>query len=109
MTLDDSYKHFKAAHTEAVGWLQKEISSLRTGRVKTNLIESLPVEHYGARTPLQGLASISSSDPRTLVISPWDPTALPAIEKAITAAQLGVQPIVDGKLIRLSFPSLTEE
>lgn len=95
----------------AVGttWFQNEVGGLRTGRVRANIVEGLQVEHYGVRTPLQGLASISLSDARTMVIAPWDPSALGSIEKAIIDAQIGVQPIVDGKVVRLSFPSLNEE
>ena len=109
MSLDVAYKNFEEAREQAVGWFTNEIAGLRTGRVKTASLETLAVEHYGVRTPLQGLASLSLSDARTVVISPWDPTALLAIEKAITEANLGVQPVVDGKIIRLSFPSLNAE
>lgn len=109
MPLDDAYEFFNEAIKDALAWLTKEISTLRTGRVKPDLVASLPVEHYGTRTPLQGLATLTSTDARTLTINPWDPGVLAAIEKAITHAELGVQPIVDGKIVRLSFPSLTEE
>jgi ribosome recycling factor len=100
---------FETSKQEALEWLQKEVASLRSGRVKPDIVEALQVEAYGARTPLNGLASVSSSDARTLVISPWDKSTMASIEKAITEAGLGVQPIVDGNVIRLSFPSLTEE
>lgn len=109
MSVESATRKFEDQATAAQAWFQNEIAGLRTGRVKTNLVESLPVEHYGVRTPLQGLASISLSDARTIVISPWDPGALGGIEKAITEASLGVQPVVDGKSIRISFPSLTKE
>ncbi len=109
MSLENSYKHFEQARGEALDWFRNEIVGLRTGRVKTGLIETIQVEHYGARTPLKGVASITLSDARTIVITPWDPTAVPAIEKAVTGANLGVQPIVDGKIIRVAFPSLSEE
>lgn len=109
MSLEQAYKKFSEHRIEALQWFQGELSSLRTGRVTTNLIENLAVEHYGTRTPLQGLASLTTSDARTIVINPWDQTAMTAIEKALTEAQLGVNPVVDNKVIRLSFPSLTEE
>lgn len=109
MALQQAYDHFEALATEALAWFEGEISHLRTGRVTPEAVLHLSVEHYGARTPLQGVASVSSTDARTLVISPWDTSAIPAIEKAIVDAQLGAQPIVDGKLIRLSFPMLNEE
>jgi ribosome recycling factor len=73
------------------------------------LLEGIFVESYGARTPLNGVASITSSDARTLLISPWDANVIPGIQKALTEAQLGVMPTVDGKNIRLSFPMLNEE
>lgn len=109
MILDDARAHFEEGKASTLEWLAGELAGLRSGRVKPELIASIPVEHYGTRTPLQGLASVSSSDARTLTVSPWDPTAVAAIERALTQANLGVQPIIDGKIIRLSFPSLTEE
>lgn len=109
MPLKEATNHFEGGKEEALTWVQKEIASLRSGRVKPDIIESLQVEAYGTRTPLNGLASVSSTDARTLVISPWDKGTIPSIEKAITDANLGVNPVVDGQIIRLSFPSLTEE
>jgi ribosome recycling factor len=109
MTLAELYKDFDTGAQETQEWLKTEVSHLRTGRATPEMVSSLAVEHYGARTPLQGVASITSSDARTLVISPWDSSAIPAIEKALVAAQLGVNPSVDGKIIRLMFPMLTEE
>jgi ribosome recycling factor len=109
MSLSQAYEVFSKCREEALNWFTKEIAGLRTGRVSPNSIQNIIVEHYGARTPLNGVASIASSDARTLVITPWDQTAIAAIEKAITVANLGVQPVIDGRVIRLSFPSLTEE
>lgn len=109
MSLQQAYTHFSDAQAEVLDWFQNELTSIRTGRVTTQLIEHLPVEHYGTRTPLQGLASLTVSDARTIVVNPWDPTAMPAIEKALTDAQLGVNPVVDNNVVRLSFPSLTED
>ncbi|MEX1111938.1 MAG: ribosome recycling factor [Candidatus Andersenbacteria bacterium] len=100
---------FESAKQEALEWFQKEIAGLRTGRVKPDLVDSIPVEAYGARSPLKSLASVSSSDARTLVISPFDKGVISDIEKAVTNANLGVNPAVDGSIIRLAFPSLTEE
>lgn len=109
MSLDSAYDQFDLGKIEAIDWLKGEIGGLRTGRVKPDLVIDLVIEHYGTRMPLKGAASVSNSDARTLAITPWDPTAIPAIKKAIVDAQLGVQPIEDGKMLRLSFPSLTEE
>ncbi len=100
---------FNADKETILDWLTQEISTLRSSRVKPNIVERLQVESYGALTPLNGLASISNSDARTLLISPWDKNNIAPIEKAVTAANLGVQPVVDGMAIRLSFPSLTQE
>jgi ribosome recycling factor len=109
MALKSAYQEFDTEAKEALEWFQGEISGLRTGRVTPALVEKIQAEHYGARTPLKGLATISSSDGRTLMIAPWDEAAIPTIEKALTDAQLGVNPTVDGNVIRLGFPSLTEE
>lgn len=109
MSLQNSYDTFTLNKDEAIQWFREEISTLRTGRVKPDLVESLSVDLYGARTPLKGVATISNSDARTLVIAPWDPGALPSIKKAITDAQIGVNPTEDGRVVRLSFPMQTEE
>lgn len=109
MSLETVYHHFTAGKDEAINWFRGEVGTLRTGRVKPELVESLVIEHYGARVPLKGTASISNSDARTLVIAPWDPTALTAIKKALVDAELGVQPIEDGKVLRLALPLLTAE
>lgn len=107
--MSDFYEIFAGAKSETREWFINGIAGVRTGRVTPDIVERIPVEHYGARTPLNGLASVSNSDARTLVISPWDGGAAPAIKKALTEANLGVQPSKDGEIIRLVFPSLTEE
>lgn len=89
--------------------LKAETSSLRTGRASPALVEDLAVEAYGSRQPLKTLAAISTPEPRQLVIQPWDKSLLSAIEKAIQASPLGVNPIADGDTIRLALPALTEE
>ena len=109
MPLQEVQKFFEAAGQEAQAWLAGEIATLRSGRVTPDLVERIPVDYYGSRTPLQGLASISNSDARTLVISVWDAGAVTAIAKALTTAALGAQPAIDGSVVRLVFPSLTEE
>ncbi len=109
MTQQDIYDIFEEARIEAVGWFSGEMVGMRTGRVTPDLVERIPVEHYGSRTPLKGLASINNLDARTLVVAPWDGGAAAAIEKALSEANLGVQPNLDGQIIRLVFPSLTEE
>ncbi len=109
MPTEEVFDLFKQSSQAVTDWYVHEITSLRTSRVTTELIANLPVEHYGTRTPLNGLASITSSDARTLVISPWDKGAIAAIEKALTNAELGVNPNIDRDIIRLIFPSLTAE
>jgi ribosome recycling factor len=100
MPLETAYKTFDAKAEETKEWFQQESVKVRTGRVTTDIVNSLFVDYYGTRSPLQGVASISLSDARTIVISPWDEGAIQAIEKAVTEAQLGVQPVVDGKVVR---------
>ena len=89
--------------------LQDDLLSIRTGRASPALVEKLPVEYYGTMTPLIQMASIAVPEPRLLVIRPWDPSALADIERAIQKSDLGLTPMNDGKLIRLSIPRLTEE
>lgn len=109
MTQQDIYDIFEEARIEATEWFSGEIVGMRTGRVTPDLVERIPVEHYGSRTPLKGLAAINNLDARTLVVAPWDAGAAVAIEKALSEADLGAQPNLDGQVIRLVFPSLTEE
>ncbi|MFH0819208.1 MAG: ribosome recycling factor [Patescibacteria group bacterium] len=90
-------------------FLEKELSNLRTGRAMPNLVENIKVEAYGAFTPLNQLASINAPEPQTLTISPWDQSVIKAIEKAIYEANLDLNPVVEGKIIRINFPPLTEE
>jgi ribosome recycling factor len=93
----------------AVDLLSREFSGVRTGRANTALLDTVRVEAYGAIQPINQVASTSVPDPRTLVIQPWDATQIPAIEKAILKSDLGLTPSNDGKLIRLTMPSLTED
>lgn len=109
MSLESAFKKFEGSSADVLEWWRGEVSSLRTSRITPGNINDLPVEHYGTRLPLQGVASVSSLDARTLQITPWDAAAIASIEKALTDANLGAQPIVDGKLIRLSFSQMSEE
>ena len=95
---------------KAIDHLAEEMNSLRTGRATTGLVDSLPVEHYGVTQPLKAMANINTPDARTIAISPWDKTALSAIEKAIREnQQLGLNPSNDGVTIRLNIPAMTED
>lgn len=89
--------------------LKSEISSLRTGRATSAMIEDLEVDYYGTKTPLKAIAAIGNPDARTLTIQPWDKGAMQGIEKAIQSSPLGLNPVADRDMIRLSIPVLTEE
>src|SRR5512143_3631718 len=89
--------------------LHDDLAAIRTGRANPGLVEKMPVEYYGTPTPLMQLASISVPEPRSLMIKPFDPTTLKAIEKAIQSSELGLNPNNDGKVIHLNLPPLTEE
>jgi len=93
----------------AIEHVKSEFATVRTGRASSALIENLMVDYYGADTPLKQLANFSVPEPRLLVVSPFDKGAMAAIEKAIGNADLGLNPSNDGVVIRLNFPSLTEE
>lgn len=94
---------------KAVGALRKELASLRAGKASPALVERVQVEYYGSMTPLNQVASVNTPDARTLLIQPWDKSALQAIEKAIQKSELGLTPSNDGQIIRLNIPALTEE
>jgi ribosome recycling factor len=89
--------------------LEEDLSAIRTGRASPALVEHLSVEYYGAPTPLMQLASISVPEPRVLMIRPFDPSTMKAIEKAILASELGLTPNNDGKVVRLNLPVLNEQ
>ena len=89
--------------------VKSNFASVRAGRANAGVLDRITVEYYGTPTPLNQVAAISSPDPRTLMIQPWDGSLLKAIEKAIQTSDLGVNPQNDGKVIRLVFPPLNEE
>ncbi len=89
--------------------LTHELSGLRTGKASPSLVDSIQVEYYGAMTRLRDIAGISVPEPRLIVINAYDPSALAAIDKAILAANIGVTPINDGRVIRIPIPELSEE
>lgn len=94
---------------KAVGLTRKEFQEVRTGRASISLVEHLQVDYYNTPTPLKGLASITAPDPRTIQIQPWDISIVGEVEKAILKSDLGLTPQVDGKVLRLKIPPLTEE
>lgn len=89
--------------------VKSNFASVRAGRANAGVLDRIMVEYYGTPTPLNQVAAVSSPDPRTLVIQPWDATLLKAIEKAVQTSDLGINPQNDGRVIRLAFPQLTEE
>ena len=103
------FKEFERRMGKAVDHLVDEFGAVRAGRANAKVLDRITVEYYGSETPLAGVATISSPDARTLVISPWDTKLLKDIAKAIQTSDLGINPQNDGRVIRLTFPQLTEE
>jgi len=95
--------------SKAISFLEEQLSGIRTGKASPALVENIKVAYYGTPTRLKELAGIATPEPRLIVINSYDPTALPEIEKAILAANLGVTPVSDGRVIRVPIPELTEE
>jgi ribosome recycling factor len=89
--------------------MERDFAGIRTGRASTALVERIQVEYYGAPTPLNQIAGISTPDPHLIVIQPWDRSVLSAIERALIKSDIGLTPNVDGTVVRLSVPPLTEE
>ena len=102
-------KEFDAKMQKTIDVVMSDFASVRAGRANAAVLDKITVDYYGAPTPLNQVAAISSPDPRSLMIQPWDGTLLKAIEKAIQTSDLGINPQNDGKVIRLAFPQLTEE
>ena len=103
------FKDFERRMGKALEHLEEEFGAVRAGRANPKVLDRITVEYYGSETPLNGVATISSPDARTLVISPWDTKLLKDIQKAIQISDLGINPQNDGRVIRLVFPQLTEE
>ncbi len=97
------------AMKKTIDKVQHELGSIRTGRASSAIIENIKVESYGSLMPINQIAGISIPDAKTIEIKPWDASQLGAIEKAIMKADIGMTPVNDGKIIRISVPSLTEE
>ncbi len=103
--LDDARKRMD----KSVKAFQAEIARVRTGRASVALLDGVKVDYYGSTMPLNQMATITVAEARLIVIQPWDPSAIGAIEKAIQRSDLGLTPVNDGKVIRISIPPLTEE
>ena len=103
------FKEYERKMGKALDHLAEEFSAVRAGRANAKVLDRITVEYYGSETPLNGVATISSPDARTLVISPWDTKLLKDIAKAIQTSDLGINPQNDGRVVRLVFPQLTED
>ncbi len=103
------FKEFNRKMDKTLEVLASEFGAVRAGRANPQVLDRITVSYYGSDTPIGQVASISSPDPRTLVIQPWDNSLLKLIEKAIQVSDLGINPQNDGRIIRLVFPQLTEE
>lgn len=100
---------FKGEFTKAVEFLKTEVSQLRTGRATAAMLDSITVEAYGSFQPLKATGTINVADAKTITIEPWDKGLLQAIEKGIRDSGLGINPVNDGKMIRMTLPELTSE
>ena len=103
------FKEFSKKMDKTLEHLGEDFGAVRAGRANPQVLDRITVEYYGSETPLNGVATISSPDARTLVISPWDNKLLKDIQKAIQTSDLGINPQNDGRVIPLVFPQLTEE
>jgi ribosome recycling factor len=107
--MQDVVKDVEARMNAAIDSLGRDFATVRTGRASTALLDAIRVDYYGTPTPIAQMASVSTPDARTVVIQPWEAGQIGAIEKAIQKSDLGLSPVNDGKLIRLTMPTPTEE
>jgi len=103
------YEEYESRMKKTVEVLQSQFSTVRAGRANPSVLDQIKVDYYGSPTPINQIAGISTPDPRTLMITPWDANSLKPIEKAILTSDLGINPANDGRVIRLQFPQPTEE
>src|ERR1700704_3324286 len=108
-TTKDAVAQARTRMEKAVDDFRKELATLRTGRANASILESIRVEVYGTLTPVNQLGTVTVPEPTLLVISPWDPSVVPLIDKAIRTSDLGLNPTNDGKVVRIPMPSPTEE
>ncbi len=107
--IDDVILETEDKMNKTVQFLQQELTGLRTGKANPALVENITVDYYGTPTRLRDISNISTPEPRLIVISPFDPSSLGLIEKAIVAANIGITPMNDGRLIRVPIPELSED
>src|ERR1700727_634047 len=107
--LKDSFLQLKTRMEKAVEDFRQEMASTRTGRASVHMLDSVTVEAYGSQMPLNPLANVSAAEPQLITVQAWDVSLIGAIEKAIRGGDLGLNPMNDGKLVRVPVPALTEE
>ena len=100
---------YKIRMEKALTDFQREVATIRTGRASVSILDSIRVDYYGTPTPINQVATLGAPEPQLLTVQPWDPTSLPNLEKAIQASGLGLNPVNDGKILRVPIPALTEE
>jgi ribosome recycling factor len=104
-TVDSAKKRME----KCISDMQQNLAGIRTGRASVSILDHIHANYYGTPTPLQQMATLSTPEPTTIVIQPWDPSTIPNIEKAILASDLGLTPTTDGKVVRLPIPPLTQD
>lgn len=107
--MKEQYNQIEARMSKTIDALKNEYASIRAGRANPGVLDRLTVDYYGTPTAINAVAAISVSEARTLVIQPWDKALLKAIEKAIQASDIGINPANDGNVVRITFPQLTQE
>lgn len=107
--MQELIKNTEEKMNKTVAVLERDYKSIRAGRANAAVLDRISVDYYGVPTPVQQMAAVSTPEPRVLMIQPWDATTLKTIEKAILTSDIGINPQNDGRVIRLSFPPLTEE
>lgn len=107
--IDELHSELKASMEKSVEALQRDLKRIRTGRASLALLDGIMVDYYGSPTPINQLATLSIPEPRQIAIQPWDSKAVPDIEKAILKSELGLNPMNDGKVVRIVLPPLTED
>ena len=107
--MNELIKNTEEKMIKTIGVLDRDYKSIRAGRANVSVLDRITVDYYGSPTPIQQMAAVSVPEPRILMIQPWDASTLKDIEKAILVSDIGINPQNDGRVIRLSFPPLTEE
>jgi len=107
--IEETKQEAEAAMKKAIAALERDFKRVRTGRASLSLLDGTKADYYGVPTPLNQMASLSIPEPRLILIQPWEPKSCEAIEKAILKSDLGLTPVSDGKVVRITIPPLTEE